>query len=882
MIQLRLLGPLGLVRGEDGTPCRSLLAQPKRFALLAYLAAVHPPARRRRDTLFALFWPESDEPHARNSLRQSLYQIRRSLGPEVLAGAGDERIGVNPDRIWCDAAAFDEALAHGRLETAVDLYRGPLLEGFHLEGVPGFERWLEREERRRRLAALEAVWALAGAARAADDRAGARSRAEQALQLAPYDGEGLRRYLALMAEIGQPAAALRAYRKYVERLSTDLDLSPSAETRVLAESIRGGDVAPEGSSPERTSSTPGSDRPAPEAPERHPELGRDGGTSDEGEASTSARTDVEADDTDAGPSWWQRRIRRVSTGLLLGLAVLGLVGIAALGDDGPPGARASDIRSLAVLPLENLSGDPEQGYFTDGMTEALIAALGEIDALKVISRTSAMSYRDTDKRVPEIARELDVDGLIEGSVLRDGDRVRITLQLLHGPTDRHLWARSWERPLRGVLELQDEVARAIARTLQAQVSQEAARRIAEPPTDVTAAYSYYLRGNDYLRRESRKNWELAERMYGKAVELDPSFAKAWERLVYVRGVLSVSRFDTARVEGAREALERLRELGPDAEETHAGEGWSAYWVEHDLDRALREFEILHRRRPRDPEILWAVASVHWRAARWEDAVPPLRRLLELDPRNPEVARRLAQVLTALRRFGEAEEAIDIALSLAPDNHFSYVTKWRVLALGQGDTARAAQLVGEAGSYVRPEELAWLGAIVSEFRRDFSAAIEGFRSWPAPSWTKYQYVARLAGRTGDSELAAIYADSLEQLAKERLEQGIRHQNVRQMAVARYHLGRAYATPGHLEDAVREGEEGLRLLPLGSSDSAPMMAQNLVWIYARAGHHREAVQLLERLLEVPGGETVASLRLNPVYDDLRAHPAFQALLRTETTS
>lgn len=812
-----------------------------------------------------------DEAHARKALRQTLYGLRQSLGPGVVTGKGAEIVGVDPERLWCDAAAFSAAVEDGRDEEALELYRGPFLEGFHLSGAPEFERWAQGKRRRLKTRATAAAWRLAEAGGREGDRAAARARAERALELAPYDGEGIRRYLALMSELGQPAAAVRAYEAYAARLSRELDLQPSAETTALVERIRSGNGRRE------TSPPPGASRPPDTGPgPADVEVVR--GPGGPGETVPAAGGgDGAGGAPGPGPPSRGGRRRLAAIGVTVGLVALAFGVFTALGVHAGPADDPPRIQSLAVLPLENPSGDPEQAYFTDGMTEALIAELGEIGALKVISRTSAMRYGGTDKRMPEIARELDVDALVEGSVLRDGDDVRITLQLVHGRTDRHLWSGSWERDLEDVFALQEEVARGIAAAVRAEISPDEARRIAEPLTGDAEAYTHYLRGNDYLHRESRKDWELAERMYATAAELDAGFAKAWERLVYVRGLLSVGVFDTVRLAAAREALDRLRELEPDSDVTHAARGWYAFWGELDLARARREFEIVRRRRPRDAEFLWALASVDWRAARWEEAVAPLRRLLELDPRNPEIPARLAQVHAALRRFEEAERDIDMALSLAPDTHFHYVTKWRVLALGQGDTARAARLLEEAGPYVRREERAWLRAIVAEFRRDFPTAIQGFRSWPAPSRTKYLYVARLADRVGDAKLAAAYADSLRRMAEARLTKAIRHQNVPQMAVARYDLGRVHAIRGDAGEAVRQAEQGLRLVPLGSAGPAPGLAQGLVWIYARAGREDDAVRLLERLLEIPGGETVHALRLNPVYDALRDHPGFRALIR-----
>lgn len=871
MIRLRLLGPPSLER-EDESAVRSVLAQPKRFALLAYLAASHPLREQPRDTLLGLLWPELDGERARKALRQSLYGLRRALGRGVLTGKGQELVGVDPGRIWCDAAVFSVAVDEGRDQEALELYDGPFLDGFHLSGAPEFERWVEVERRRMVAQAAAAAWRLVEAAEREGDRAEVRIWAERALELAPYDGEGVRRYLSLMGRLGQPAAAVRAYEAYAGRLAADLDLQPSSDTAALVEQIRnrgaGSGSATVRASEPRSGATGASAEGAVSTPDSDDEP--------PGEPSpVSSDGDAELPDVRSISPRGHRRL--IAVAAILGFAALAYASLAALDVGAGSAGEAPPIRSLAVLPLEDLTGDPEQAYLSAGMTEALIAELGELSALRVISRTSVMGYEGTADGSPEIASELGVDGLVEGSVLRSGDRVRIILRLVHGPTDRQLWSETFEGDLRDPLALHDRAVQGIVEAVRADISPAERRRMQDQPTEVAEAYSHWLRGIDYLRRESRKDWEMAEDLFATAVELDPGFAKAWERLVYVRGLLGVSRMDTVSVSGAQEALSRLRSLGRNLPETHAAEGWYAFWVQGDLDRASREFEVLREEQPEHAEILWAAARIHRRATRWEESAAALEQLLKLDPRNPEVPALLAIVRAAQRRFEEAEHHIDQALSLAPDNHFYYVRKWRILALGQGDTARAGELIAEAEPHVRQAEHAWLRAVVEEFRRNFPTAIEGFASWPAISRTKYLFVSRLADRMGRTETAKAHADSLERIAADRLERAIRLQNVRQMAVAHFEMARVHAIYGRHEEAIREGEVGLRLMPLETFASAPSLAQGLVWIYARAGHHRKAVQLLERILEVPGGETTHALRFNPIYDALRDDPGFRALVR-----
>jgi DNA-binding SARP family transcriptional activator len=410
MIRLRLLGSLALVH-EDETRVRSLLAQPKRFAVLAYLAASPAPLAHRRDTLLGIFWPELDEEHARQALRQALHGLRRSLGPGVIVRAGDELVSVAAERVWCDAAAFASAVKTGRDEEALELYRGPFLEGFHLSGVPAFERWVDGECERFRLAAVEAAWRLVGCA--AGDRAAARRWAERALDLAPFDEEGLRRYLGLMVEHGQPASAVRAYEAYTARLATELELTPAAETVALAERIRAGDLAPGRTEAPRL----GIPQPAPEAPPpgAPPTAGFEPRRRESGEALRTASAAIAPTRMEA-PS---RRLGRfmvppVSALILLGGALF----LVRTGGEPPGPAEPATYppTALAVLPLHNLSSEPEHAYFAGGLHDELLTQLSSVAALSLRSRSSVLGYAGTTKPIRQIADELQIGALVEGSV----------------------------------------------------------------------------------------------------------------------------------------------------------------------------------------------------------------------------------------------------------------------------------------------------------------------------------------------------------------------------------------------------------------------------------------------------------------------------------
>jgi DNA-binding SARP family transcriptional activator len=236
MIRLSLLGTLDL-RGPGGDELRTVLAQPKRLALLAYLAAAHPAGFHSRDTLLNLLWPDLDQDHARAALRQALYVLRRALPSDVVVGCGDAVLGLDPSKLWCDARVFQKAIAAANDPQALELYQGELLEGFHLPKAPEFERWVDRERARLRADAAAAAGRLADTAEKNGDMARALHWTRLLFTLCPDDECVLRRMIGLLQQIGDRAAAIRLYEDFMRRLKADYDLEPSIQTRMLVASV---------------------------------------------------------------------------------------------------------------------------------------------------------------------------------------------------------------------------------------------------------------------------------------------------------------------------------------------------------------------------------------------------------------------------------------------------------------------------------------------------------------------------------------------------------------------------------------------------------------------------------------------------------------------
>jgi TolB-like protein/class 3 adenylate cyclase len=383
--------------------------------------------------------------------------------------------------------------------------------------------------------------------------------------------------------------------------------------------------------------------------------------------------EAEAAPPDASPRSSRRAALAVGTVVLLGaVAVAGWRMFA--GDNGVViGARiSSPIRSIAVLPLENLSGDPEQEYFADGMTEALIGDLAKLRSLSVISRTSVMRYKQSEKSLPEIARELGVDGVVEGTVMRARDRVRITAQLIDARNDRHLWSDRYDRDLSDVLALQSEVARAVAEQVRIELTaEERAALTASRPVD-PRAHDAYLRGLQLWGPTTGVGtWgPPAIEQFERAVELDPGFAEAWAALARTRTDLGVVGFNL-RLRGelpkAREAAQRALEIDDRLGRAHATLGYIRLYYDWDFPGAGRASERAVQLSPSDPDALTAYAFYLWQVeGRHAEALDLSERVLRVAPFDLYFRAARVRLFLGARQYERALEEVERVRELAPD------------------------------------------------------------------------------------------------------------------------------------------------------------------------------------------------------------------------
>jgi TolB-like protein/DNA-binding winged helix-turn-helix (wHTH) protein/Tfp pilus assembly protein PilF len=431
------------------------------------------------------------------------------------------------------------------------------------------------------------------------------------------------------------------------------------------------------------------------------------------------------------------RVRSLKLGVLvLTLAIAVSFGLFKLRTSLNVARRPPGIQSIAVLPLTNLSGDPEQEYFADGMTEELITQLAQIDAWKVISRTSAMRYKGSKKSLPEIARDLGVTGIVEGTVLRIGGRLRITAQLINAETDTHLWSGSFESGLSDVLTLQRNIARDISRELRVKIAPDVRMSARRPAPVVPEAYENYLKGRYFL---DRSQFLKAASYFERATATDPNFALAHALLAEAEGMQAFS-LDIPVTARVVKAMEIALELDDTLAEAHMIAGDATFFGNWDWDKGEAEF-----RRAVDLDHTSVDAAAHYAGClhalgRWDAASEACRRALELDPVSPRLNVMFLQLLVDNHKYGQAIEQFRKAIELDPNNRAAYASVGEAYELQGRETEataayiKADRLSGKSMEQVQSlESAANSGGVRGYWRRRLEMLQERAKSDPVPPY-----------------------------------------------------------------------------------------------------------------------------------------------------
>jgi TolB-like protein/Flp pilus assembly protein TadD len=566
------------------------------------------------------------------------------------------------------------------------------------------------------------------------------------------------------------------------------------------------------------------------------------------------------------------------------LVATGVVISAAAGFFLLPRASARKIdKSIAVLPFENLSEDKENAFFADGIQDDILTNLSKIGDLKVISRTSVMSYRGNAPNIREIAKALGVSNILEGSVRRSGNRVRVNVQLINADSDEHIWAEDYDRDLTDVFAIQTDLAQKISSALQAKLSPAEKARIDRRPTQNPDAYLLFMQAHDYANRPDlfRDISLKAEQVFEEATKLDPNFAAAFAGLSTIESWMYHSFDPTpARREKARAAANEALRLQPDLPEAHLALGFSYYYGDRDYERALAEFAIAKRDLPNDAKVYMAIGAIQRRQGKWAESTANLEKAAALDPKDTTVLLNLAYSYMATRNFEAADKTFDRGIEAAPQSFGSRALKSELAIRWKGDFSVAEKEFALVPPGIDPDGLVTLGRVsVLTLQRKFPEALQviqqfreetlpGHGTAPCPKAFLEGMLYRYQGDKVRAQAAFDRARVIaEQLVRESPDDAARHGQ----------LGFILAGLGRKEEAIREGKRAVELLP-ESQDAfdGPEATAALAQIYAWTGERDQAFSLLDHLLITPNGLTVPILKLDPVWDSLRTDPRFQALV------
>ncbi len=337
-------------------------------------------------------------------------------------------------------------------------------------------------------------------------------------------------------------------------------------------------------------------------------------------------------------------------------------------------APAVPEKSIAVLPFENLSDDRENTFFADGVHDDILSSLARIADLKVISRTSVQQYRTGTRNLREIGEALGVAHVLEGTVRRSGNRVRVNAQLINARTDAHIWAETFDRELTDLFAIQSELAERIVKALQANLSPREMAGLQKPPTSDLEAYDLYVRARDLFRwsgiGDPHENGEKALPLLDQALARDPQFALAHYLTSRIHGELFWFGYDKspARIAKAKEAAETALRLRPDLGEGHLALAFYHYYSTRDYEVAIRELTLAQRALPNESDVASALGVIERRRGRWEESILHLERARQLDPRNISALWNLSETLTYLRRYAEADQVLVETAAIAPEAH----------------------------------------------------------------------------------------------------------------------------------------------------------------------------------------------------------------------
>src|SRR5881398_531944 len=570
------------------------------------------------------------------------------------------------------------------------------------------------------------------------------------------------------------------------------------------------------------------------------------------------------------------------------LVATGVIISAAAGFFVLPRAVARKIdKSIAVLPFENLSDDKENAYFADGVQDDVLTNLSKIGDLKVISRTSVMQYRGKTTNVREIGKALGVSNILEGSVRRSGNKVRVNVQLIDANSDEHIWASDYDRDVTDVFAIQTDLAQKITDALQAKLSPAEKSRLERKPTENGEAYLAFVQAHNLQdAMEDLEKLKQSEQLYARAIQLDPMFALAIARYSQLESwIVHTFERTVERREKARTLAQQALQLQPDLPEAHLAMGFSLYYGDNEFEAALKEFEIAQRDLPNEAEGYLALGAIHRRLGKWPESTASLEKAASLNPKDGLVFQNLAFNYEVLRDFGAANKTIDRGLKANPEGIGLWEIKSKLAIAEKGDLSVSEQAFQAAKSMPMNDEnklrIASSRADVFLLERKYQEGLREAESLPDdlfhtafPQHLSGKYFLIGFARRALQDEAGARAAFLK--AKDLLEAQLKESpDSPDMCIL---LAKVLACLAEKDAASAEARRATELLP-ESKDAfgGPEITAGVAEVYATLGDNDRAIEILDRLLSRPSDVTVQGLKINQIWDPLRSDQRFQALLQ-----
>jgi len=584
---------------------------------------------------------------------------------------------------------------------------------------------------------------------------------------------------------------------------------------------------------------------------------------------------VDKQDQDLRPVTKRKRTWFAFGGIIAGI-ILGVLFARLYSPDTVEIVGTND-KSVAVLPFTTFSAeDEDNSFFADGVHDDILTQLSKIKDLKVISRTSVVQYKNTTKTMSEIANELNVANILEGSVRRAGNQIRIVAQLINADADNHIWSETYDREYADIFAIQSDVAKKIAGALKAVLTPKEANYINEKPTDNLEAWDLYVKAN-ILYDKGNTELDSIISLYEQATRLDKNFLQPYCKIAVLHASMYLDGHGTdpsqTRISNAKQAIDKARKINQNHPDYHEAQGGVYYFGYRDYERALSEFYIALEAKPNDAQLHKLVGFVERRKGQWEESLATLKKAHELDPNSYNAIWNYYNSLYYMRHWDELERIGKRRLILFPDDfdvHFevSYNELMRTGDL-DGFQITADQIINKFG----PKKARRTRFQVAYLNRDFDEVIDVLDTIPE-GWSRLVYLARKCyafSRLENQEMVDLYADSLILESSELLK--INPSNTwahLMLAVGQNRLG-------DRESALNELDLAEKSLPLSrDAFSGSLLLQFKMYTYCIMQENDKALELIEKLLSIPSPVNHYNLVLNPFCDPIRDDPRFQKLI------